>query len=82
MKIQVGSLGLFKRWGKTAARQPVEIVISFETTRSSSSNWEPLRIHRIVMVEIRSEGRIANMDVFTSRCLALMRDLRAYLLGA
>lgn len=82
MKIQVGSPGFFKRWGRTAPRQPVEIVISFETTRRSSSNWEPLRIHRIVMVEIRSEGRVPGMEVFTSRCLAIMRDLRAYLLGA
>jgi diguanylate cyclase (GGDEF)-like protein len=82
MKIQVGSPGFFNRWGRSPAKQPVELIISFETTRRSSSNWEPLRIHRIVSVEIHSEGKVPNIDVFTVRCLALMRDLRAYLLGA
>jgi diguanylate cyclase (GGDEF)-like protein len=82
MKIQIGSPGFFNRWGRTPAKQPVELIISFETTRRSSSNWEPARIHRIVSVEIRSQAKVPNLDVFTVRCLGLMRDLRAYLLGA
>lgn len=81
MKIQLGSPGFFNRWGRTPAKQPVELMIAFETTRRSLSNWEPLRIRRIVSVEIRSQAKVPNLDVFTVRCLGLIRDLKSYLLG-
>ncbi len=81
MQIRLGSSGFFKTWGRAPARQPVEIAISYETTRNSSSPREKARIHRIVTVDIRSVGNVPNMDVFAARCLSLIRDLRAFLLG-
>jgi diguanylate cyclase (GGDEF)-like protein len=81
MQIQLGSLGFFKRWGKSPARQPVEITISFETTRFSNSAREKARIHRVVTVDVTSRGIVPNMDLFAARCLSLIRDLKAFLQG-
>ncbi|MEI7698955.1 MAG: diguanylate cyclase [Planctomycetia bacterium] len=81
MQIQLGTPGFFQRWGKSAARQPVEITISFETTRFSTSAREKARIHRVVTVDVKSRGKVPNMDVFAARCLSLIRDLKAFLQG-
>ncbi|MEY3226086.1 MAG: hypothetical protein RLZZ536_705, partial [Planctomycetota bacterium] len=59
--------------------QPVDLSISFETTRNGRSPQEKIRTHRIVTVEMRSQGKVPGMDHFAARCLSLMRDLKAFL---
>lgn len=81
MQIHLGTPGFFQHWGKSPAKQPVEIAISFETTRFSNSAREKARIHRVVTVDVKSRGKVPNMDVFAARCLGLIRDLKAFLLG-
>ena len=79
MQIRLGTPGFFGHWGKTASRQPVDLSISFETTRNGRSPQEKIRTHRIVTVEMRSQGKVPGMDHFAARCLSLMRDLKAFL---
>lgn len=82
MQIRLGTPGFFGHWGKTTARQPVDLQISFETTRNARSPHEKIRTHRLVTVEIHSQGKVPGMDHFAARCLSLMRDLKAFLQGS
>lgn len=82
MKIRLGSLGITRRWGSSPERQPVDLSISFETTRTTNSNDGKARTHRIVTVQFTSRGRVPDTETFSVRCIALMRELRAYLLGS
>jgi len=82
MQIRLGKPGFFGHWGKTASRQPVDLSISFETTRNGRSPQEKIHTHRIVTVEMRSQGKVPGMDHFAARCLSLMRDLKAFLQGS
>jgi len=79
MQIRLGTPGFFGHWGKTAARQPVDLHISFETTRNGRSPLEKIRTQRIVTVEIHSQGKVPGMDHFAARCLSIIRDLKAIL---
>ena len=82
MQIRLGTPGFFGHWGKSTSRQPVDLSISFETTRNGRSPQEKIRTHRIVTVDMRSQGKVPGMDHFAARCLSLMRDLKAFLQGS
>ena len=82
LKIRVGSLRFTGRWGTTPDRQPVDMMISFETTRSvSAADGKPKTIRQIVVV-VMPHGREPEQELFSQRCNILMRELRAYLLGS
>jgi len=82
MKLRLGALGFTRRWGSNPAKQPVEVQISFSTTRSVSAVDGKPKTVRQVSVVMSPLGRISDMDIFTIRCTLLMRELRAYLLGS
>jgi diguanylate cyclase (GGDEF)-like protein len=81
MKLRLGALGFTRRWGSHPAKQPVEVQISFSTTRSVSAMDGKPKTVRQVSVVMTPVGRISDIDIFTLRCTLLMRELRAYLLG-
>lgn len=82
IKMSVGSAGFFGHWGRVPERQPVDLVIEFETSGSStkSAHSEKVRVTRTINVEIHSQGRVPGTDEFEGRCRSLIRDLRAFLL--
>jgi diguanylate cyclase (GGDEF)-like protein len=81
IKIRVGTLGFRRRWGNTIDRQPIEIDISFETTRTTNSSDGKARTLRQVSVFVTPHGKVPDGEAFAHRCGILMRELRAYLLG-
>ena len=82
MKIRLGKLGFTRRWGNTIDRQPLEIEVQFETTRSAESANTKSRTVRLVSIVAVPYGRAPEAEVFAHRCGILMRELRAYLLGS
>jgi len=77
--IRVGSRGLFRNWGKTDERQPIELVVAFgdEETSLPGIRRSPSR-QITVLVEIRPLGKIADADIFQSRARNVMTRLRSY----
>lgn len=82
MYIRLGSLGFTRKWGTTADRQPIDISLAFETLRVGGTSAEKARTLRQVSVCIVPHGRTPDSDAFAKRCVSLMRELRAYLLGS
>jgi diguanylate cyclase (GGDEF)-like protein len=82
MKIRIGKLGFTRRWGNTTDRQPLEIDVQFETTRSAKSANTKSKTVRLVSVVAIPYGRVPEVEIFAHRCGVLMRELRAYLLGS
>ena len=80
--IRLGSLGFTRKWGNTAERQPIDISMAFETLRVGGTSNEKAKTLRQVSVCIVPHGRTPDNDTFAKRCVSLMRDLRAYLLGS
>ncbi|HRA89987.1 MAG TPA: GGDEF domain-containing protein, partial [Planctomycetaceae bacterium] len=81
MKIRMGKLGFTRRWGSTTDRQPLEIEVQFETTRSAEGPETKSKTMRLVTVVAIPFGRAPDAQTFAHRCGILMRELRAYLLG-
>lgn len=82
MKIRMGKLGFTRRWGSTTDRQPLEIEVQFQTTRSSNSPDSKSKTIRLVSIFVVPMGRAPDAEAFAVRCGILMRELRAYLLGS
>jgi diguanylate cyclase (GGDEF)-like protein len=82
MNIRVGSLGFTRRWGKTPDRQPIDITVTFETTRAATGLDGKPKTLRQVSVAIVPYGKTPDDSLFIPRCLRLMCELRAYLLGS
>ena len=82
MKIRIGKLGFTRRWGSTMDRQPLEIDVQFETTRSAESANTKSKTVRLVSLIVIPFGRAPDAEMFAHRCGILMRELRAYLLGS
>jgi diguanylate cyclase (GGDEF)-like protein len=82
MRVRLGTLGFTRRWGSTPERQPVEIGISFETTRAVSGLDGKPKTLRQISVIVHPHGKEPDGDLFIKRCVMLMRELRAYLLGS
>ena len=82
MKMRVGKLGFTRRWGSTTDRQPLEIDVQFETTRSSEGPDAKSKTMRLVAIVAVPHGRVPDPEMFAHRCGILMRELRAYLLGS
>ncbi len=82
MKIRIGKLGFTRRWGSNSERQPLEIEVQFETTRSAEGPNVKSKTVRLVSIVAVPYGRAPDADTFALRCGILMRELRAYLLGS
>lgn len=82
LQIRIGTLRFTGRWGATSERQPVDISISFETTRTVSSGDGKPRTIRQIAVVVKPHGREPDKELFVQRCAILMRELRAYLLSS
>ena len=82
MKMRIGRLGFTRRWGSVTERQPLEIDVQFETTRSSGGPDSKSRTTRLVSVVAVPFGKAPDAETFAHRCGILMRELRAYLLGS
>ncbi len=82
MKFRLGKLGFTRRWGSTTERQPLEIEVQFETTRSAEGPEAKSKTMRLVTVVAIPFGRAPDAQTFAHRCGILMRELRAYLLGS
>jgi diguanylate cyclase (GGDEF)-like protein len=81
MKIRIGTLGFTRRWGSTTQRQPVDVQISFGTSRSISPvDGKPKTVRQVAIIVV-PHGRAPDGESFALRCGILMRELRAYLLG-
>lgn len=80
IKLKLGTAGFFGHWGRSPERQPVNLMIDFETTGNSRNPSAKVRVTRIINVEIHSQGRVPGADEFEGRCRSLIRDLRAFLL--
>lgn len=81
MKIRMGSLGFTRRWGSTTQRQPIDVRITFGTSRSNSPvDGKPKTVRQVEII-VSPHGRAPDGEVFAQRCGILMRELRAYLLG-
>ena len=82
MKIRLGSLGFTRRWGSTTAKQPIDVCISFGTMRSVSQiDGKPKTVHQVSILVV-PYGKVSEAEAFAGRCMVMMRDLRAYLLGS
>lgn len=82
MNIRMGTLGFTRRWGSTTAKQPIDVLISFGTTRLvSPTDGKPKTVHQ-VSISVTPHGKVSDPDVFAARCGVLMREIRAYLLGS
>jgi diguanylate cyclase (GGDEF)-like protein len=81
MKIRIGKLGFTRRWGSTTDRQPLEIEVLFETTRSAEGPDTRSKTIRLVSLIVTPFGRAPDAETFGHRCGILMRELREYLLG-
>ena len=81
MKIRTGKLGFTRRWGSTTDRQPLEVEILFETTRSAEGPDAKSKTTRLVSIVAVPYGRAPDAEIFAHRCGILMRELREYLLG-
>ena len=82
MRIRIGSLGFTRRWGSTTSRQPVNVQISFGTSRSVGvSDGKAKTVHQVSVI-VTPHGKVAEADIFVARCGILMREMRAYLLGS
>ena len=78
----MGSLGFTRRWGNTKDRQPIDVELRFETTRSVGKlDGKPKTIRRVLVI-VTPHGRAHEMTIFATRCGILIRELRAYLLGS
>lgn len=82
MKMRIGKLGFTRRWGTTAERQPLEIDVQFETTRSAEGPNAKSKTMRLVTIVAMPHGRVPDAETFAHRCGILMLELRAYLLGS
>ena len=82
MKIRLGSLGFTRRWGSTTAKQPIDVCISFGTMRSVSQlDGKTKTVHQVSILVV-PYGKVTEAEAFAGRCMVMMRDLRAYLLGS
>ncbi len=81
MKIRIGKLGFTRRWGSTTERQPLEIEVQFETTRTAEGPDMKSKTARLVTIVAVPYGRAPDAGTFAHRCGILMRELREYLLG-
>ena len=82
MRIRIGSLGFTRRWGSTTSRQPVNVQISFGTSRSVGvSDGKAKTVHQVSVI-VTPHGKVAEAEIFVARCGILMREMRAYLLGS
>ncbi len=82
MNFRMGSLGFTRRWGNAKERQPIDVELRFETTRTISKVDNKPKTMRRIMIRVTPHGRPADMTAFASRCGILIRELRAYLLGS
>jgi hypothetical protein len=82
MRIRIGSLGFTRRWGSNTSRQPVDVQISFGTSRSVGvSDGKAKTVHQVSVI-VTPHGKVAEAEMFVARCGILMREMRAYLLGS
>ncbi|MEZ6133186.1 MAG: diguanylate cyclase [Planctomycetaceae bacterium] len=81
VKLRLGRFGFTRRWGTSADRQPIEMEISFETTRDAASTHQRARTRRQVSVKIVPLGRVTSTSAFEFRCQQVMMQLKAYLQG-
>ena len=82
MKMRIGRLGFTRRWGSVTERQPLEIDVQFETTRSAEGPDSKSKTTRLVSIVAVPFGKAPDAETFAHRCGILMRELRAYLLGS
>lgn len=82
MKMRIGRLGFTRRWGSVTERQPLEIEVQFETTRSAEGPDSKSKTTRLVSIVAVPFGKAPDAETFAHRCGILMRELRAYLLGS
>ena len=82
MNFRMGSLGFTRRWGNAKERQPIDVELRFETTRTISKVDNKPKTMRRIMIRVTPHGRPADMTAFASRCGILIRELHAYLLGS
>lgn len=80
MKFRVGTVGFRRRWGRTPDRQAIEMDVRFETSRESTDNGKA-KTRRRISVAIVPVGKVPDNATFELRCLQLMLQMRAYLLG-
>lgn len=82
IRFRIGSLGLTRRWGPVAERQPLEVELKFESVRTTSKlDGKPRTVRRISVFAI-SLGKVADMPSFQARCGNMIRELRSFLLGS
>ena len=82
MKVEAGRSGFSRRWSDTPERQPVIIEVQFETKRRVDAQARARRTIHFVTVTFQPTGRPGDAAVFESRCAALTKQLRGYLLSS
>jgi hypothetical protein len=82
LQLQSGTLGMMRRWGSNPDRQPLEIDIRFETARLTDPKNGSSRTVRFVSVQATPIGRVSAAELFETRCIRLIQELRAYLLSS
>lgn len=78
--LQTGKLGFTRRWGTTAERQPIDIDIKFESSRSADTGAGESKTRRFVVIVIKPVGKVSEQAIFELRCVRLIQQLKSYLL--
>lgn len=82
MSFRMGSLGFTRRWGTTKDRQPLEVNLKFDVIRTTSGTDAKSKTIRRMSVNAIPVGKVNDVEIFSQRCMKLMMELRAYLLGS
>ena len=82
LRLQAGRCGFTRKWGSTPERQPVAIVLNFESQRQTDPKSGRHKTVHFVSVTMQPVGRLPDPAVFETRCNCLLRELRAYLLSS
>ena len=77
VEMRLGTRGLLSFWGKTADKQPVDIMLRIGDSRTTTQRGASKRVE--IHVRIVPIGRVKKIDVFKTRCSCVLKDLREYL---
>ncbi|MFT4554716.1 MAG: diguanylate cyclase (GGDEF)-like protein/PAS domain S-box-containing protein [Planctomycetaceae bacterium] len=77
VELRLGARGLLSGWGKTADKQPVEILLGIGDSHSTIQRGANKLVE--IHVRITPIGRARKVDVFKARCRNVLKDLRQYL---
>ena len=80
--LQMGRRGWTGRWGRSPERQPVTVDVQFETRRRTDPMSGREKTVYSVCVVLRPVGREPDPDVFETRCVRIVHELRGYLLSS